>query len=599
MEWKNESEWNDRNMVVLRTKVYEWEKDIYKEPNGTLPHRKFMRNYLLQLESGFDETARSRTGAKWMMQITWNVLADMKKRSYLFREQIRRIGMRPEVHDLFPRDIKNTLKMVIDNPNNPIKIDDLIKFLSSEPWKTLLENNWYINAYIGSIYLGILYESVNMETIPDEISYYRNLRWKLNYKNINTLIRDKLLSIHPNPGKAVKIPEITQETYKIFLDTLDENPKLVQSLFSARRYNWSDETKQYAQYGEGLREKDIYFIALGYATTMAMLSDPNYQNKYCDDKVKLVQENKTQKPLKVVIPKPSPSSKSPTSLQRVEVPHTQRLNLDKIQWVSWTVMVSEIKKDKTGKRISTVIGKNFDNLKETGWIASLTKLMTALVVYDICTQKWWDPSKKKITIKPEDKAEQTPWRTKRPSVWIIEDAVDAMVMKSDNTIANALSRELVWYDEFIRIMNQTAKRIGMNSSTFYTPSWLTEDGKANISTEIDIQKLVTHIIWTPYRILGPTQDTEQSYSSNQIQSGKLRSADRLFLEGMKRSYPDWIVVGTKTGYSKIAWKCVVTVIKHKNTWRLFSIVGFDMAKGDNERRKIRFQIINQLRNVVS
>jgi D-alanyl-D-alanine carboxypeptidase len=91
-----------------------------------------------------------------------------------------------------------------------------------------------------------------------------------------------------------------------------------------------------------------------------------------------------------------------------------------------------------------------------------------------------------------------------------------MMMKSDNTIANALANELVQYDEFIRRMNISAKRIGMTNSQFYTPSGLTENKKFNISTEIDIQKLVTHVIGTPYNILGPTQDTEQLYPANQI-----------------------------------------------------------------------------------
>lgn len=30
-----------------------------------------------------------------------------------------------------------------------------------------------------------------------------------------------------------------------------------------------------------MREKDVYFIAIGYATTMAMLSDDHYRSAYC------------------------------------------------------------------------------------------------------------------------------------------------------------------------------------------------------------------------------------------------------------------------------------------------------------------------------
>jgi hypothetical protein len=111
--------------------------------------------------------------------------------------------------------------------------------------------------------------------------------------------------------------------------------------------------------------------------------------------------------------------------------------------------------------------------------------------------------------------------------------------------------------------------------------------------------LVTHVIGTPYNILGPTQDTEQLYPANQIKWGKLRSADRIFLEILEKSYPGWEMIWTKTGYSKDAWKCVITVIKHKKTWRIFSIVGFNMANGNGWRRRIRFNIIDQLDELVS
>ena len=84
---------------------------------------------------------------------------------------------------------------------------------------------------------------MNEESIPDELTYYANLKAKINYKEMNTLVRDKLLSIEPNPTKTVQIPQITPETYSIFLRTLQENPELARSIFAARRYNGSDKRK--------------------------------------------------------------------------------------------------------------------------------------------------------------------------------------------------------------------------------------------------------------------------------------------------------------------------------------------------------------------
>ncbi len=281
MIWENESIWNDPELVKLRQKVYEWEKKIYSESNGTLHHRKFLRNYLIQLESGFEEGNRSKTGAKWMMQITGSVPEDIKKRPYLYKDQIRKIGYVPEVYSAVPKNIKNTLEEIVNKPKVAVDISPVAKYLASPEGKKLLMSNGYVNAYFGSIHLWILHESVNKESIPDELRYYANLKEKINYKKINILIRDKLLSIEPNPAKIVKIPEITEQTYTIFLKTLWENPELVRSIFAARRYNGSDKIKWYTWYGNGMREKDVYFIAIGYATTMAMLTDDHYRSAYC------------------------------------------------------------------------------------------------------------------------------------------------------------------------------------------------------------------------------------------------------------------------------------------------------------------------------
>jgi hypothetical protein len=50
--------------VALRGQIYEWEKALYNEPNGTKHHRKFIRNYLIELESGFNESIQSNQGAR-------------------------------------------------------------------------------------------------------------------------------------------------------------------------------------------------------------------------------------------------------------------------------------------------------------------------------------------------------------------------------------------------------------------------------------------------------------------------------------------------------------------------------------------------------
>lgn len=96
--------------------------------------------------------------------------------------------------------------------------------------------------------------------------------------------------------------------------------------------------------------------------------------------------------------------------------------------------------------------------------------MTALVVYELCKEKGIDPRTHKIRIEKKHVPRQTPGSAKKPSLWTIEEAVDGLVMKSHNTLANALASSIVTQEEFIRRMNTTAKRIGMSNTDYVTPS---------------------------------------------------------------------------------------------------------------------------------
>jgi D-alanyl-D-alanine carboxypeptidase len=612
-----ESDGNSEQNIAFRKVLYSWEELLHDEKDKLLHHRKFLRNFLIQLESDFSPSESSPTGASGMMQITGDIFHDMKARSKAYITYIQKLGTIPQVHSRLPVDIQKAFSQIISNDQKSISwaLEVIRTFFVTKEWRVLLRSNKYLNAYFGSIYLAHMGDTVNVKSIPEELKFYMRLTPSVNYTKFNTLLRDKILTISPDPVKAVVIPEMTPKTYRLFLETLQRNPKLVQSIFAARRYNSSKTTRGYEWYGTGMREKDVYFIALGYATTLSMLSSPQYKKGYCkeisSEKPSLVPPVAKSTILEAKKPSTPPDIKP--KIDTVIIPKGQKLTLDDISMGEGSIMVSEMKKDSWWKWKSEVIAKNFDNLKDSGEIASLTKIMTAYVVYELCREKKIDPKTYKITVKPEH-VWDTPWASlKKPSQWTIEDAIDALVMKSQNTIAESLASEIIPRDKFITRMNAMAQVLGMKNTTFYTPSGLStkwvpkhlrsKDYKWNASTEVDLQILINHTLGTPYPIWSPTQEWSLEFSPKQIKWKTLESADKNFLALIEKSYPEWSVVGTKTGYTKDSGKCVITLMKHNKTWRVFSIIGLNMTKKlwgawDPERRIIRTRIIKKLQNMI-
>lgn len=610
-----ESDGNSETNIAFRKKLYGWEESLHDEKGKLQHHRKFLRNYLIQLESWFHSDAKSGTGASGVMQITGNIFKDFRKRPEAYIWYIQSIWFVPEVHGILPLGIRDAFSQLIDNSKATKEQLNIIgHFFSTKEWKNLLRSHKYLNAYFGSVYLAHMHDVVNEDSMPGEFDLYKKLAGKIDYLNINTLLKKRILTIDPDPTKSVKIPELTPATYAIFLKTLQDNPELARSIFAARRYNGSERTRGYGSYGKSIREKDMYFIAIWYATTMAMLSSPQYRRGYCGSV--LTTPDIITSPINHWVTPGSPittPSKTVEVTRPISAPASttkvsgiQKISLGDLPMGDGTIMVSEMKKNIFKKWNSEVIGKNFDNLTESWGIASLTKIMTAYVVYDLCREKKIDPKTHIIMVQPKH-AWNTPWKSlKKPSKWTIEEAVDALVMKSQNTIAEALASAIVPRDEFMKRMNTAAKELGMKNTIFYTPSWLstrssprevrTSDNQSNTSTEMDLQFLINHTLSSPYPIWSPTQHVSQDFSSSQIRWNTLWSADKIFLAALAHKYPDWEIVWTKTWYTKDSGKSVITIVKHKKTNRIFSIIGLNMTKKsgkpwDTERRITRFRII--------
>lgn len=158
-------------------------------------------------------------------------------------------------------------------------------------------------------------------------------------------------------------------------------------------------------------------------------------------------------------------------------------------------------------------------------IASISKLMTALVVFDN-----YD-----LTIS-----------TKK--------LIDAMLIESNNDAANSLAR-LIDYDNFINLMNSYAEKIGLENTYFVNPTGLEPDDPEevkNYSTAEDLVKLARYILENYPEIFEITADRKfASISTNKLLA----------------RYPE--IIGGKTGYSPAAGECLLIVLKNSKTGDYF------------------------------
>lgn len=118
-------------------------------------------------------------------------------------------------------------------------------------------------------------------------------------------------------------------------------------------------------------------------------------------------------------------------------------------------------------------------------IASLTKLMTALVIIE-------NYELDKVIIVSKEAVDQVGEQGMLVAgePLSMNDLLYIMLIESSNDAAYSLA-EVVGVDNFVNLMNQTAKRIGLNDTSFADPSGLSAK---NISTADDVVKLTSYII---------------------------------------------------------------------------------------------------------
>jgi len=186
-------------------------------------------------------------------------------------------------------------------------------------------------------------------------------------------------------------------------------------------------------------------------------------------------------------------------------------------------------------------------------IASITKLMTALVVADA-----GQPLDEVLAVSEEDRFLAKPSVSRlTPGTRLTRgDLMHLALMASENRAAHALGRNYPGgLSACVAAMNAKARALGMTSAHFVEPTGLSD---ANVASPEDLSKLVMAAAKVPaIREYSTDSDYVVQVGRRMVQ---FHNTDSLVNKA------DWNIVVQKTGYISQAGRCLVmqTVIEDRN-----------------------------------
>ena len=197
--------------------------------------------------------------------------------------------------------------------------------------------------------------------------------------------------------------------------------------------------------------------------------------------------------------------------------------------------------------------------------ASLTKLMTAYVVFSALKQKH-------ISLSQSVHVSERAWRMIGSRMFIepnkkvtVGELIRGMIVQSGNDACIALAEIIAGSEEiFVQIMNKEAARMGMLNTHFTNTTGLPDTN--HFSTAHDLAILAAAII-RDFPEFYPLYSLKE-YTYNDITQP---NRNRLL-------WLDPHVDGLKTGWTKTAGYCLITSAKRDNQRLISVIVGSDSAK---------------------
>jgi|CXWL01.1.fsa_nt_gi D-alanyl-D-alanine endopeptidase (penicillin-binding protein 7) len=193
----------------------------------------------------------------------------------------------------------------------------------------------------------------------------------------------------------------------------------------------------------------------------------------------------------------------------------------------------------------TLIAKNLGAVLP---IASITKLMTAMVILDSGLNL-----EQRVAISDEDydNLKGTRSRLRPGSVLTRDELLLLALMSSENRAAFSLARTYPGgVTTFVAAMNEKARALGMNDSKFTDPTGLSS---GNVSTAHDLARMVRAAHEYPLIRQYSTRESATVQSLG-------RSLDYRNTNGLVRS-ANWDIGLSKTGYISEAGRCLVMRVR--------------------------------------
>jgi len=183
--------------------------------------------------------------------------------------------------------------------------------------------------------------------------------------------------------------------------------------------------------------------------------------------------------------------------------------------------------------------------------ASLTKLMSAYLVFDALKAG-------KITLKQTLPVSERAWKMPGSRMFIdpkmqvpVEDLIKGMIVQSGNDATVALAEGVGGsVERFVQMMNEQAKALGMNSTSFKNPEGLTEAG--HTTTARDLGLLATRLMHDFPKEVGYYAIQRYRYPG----TPQANDANRNLL-----LFRDPTVDGLKTGHTNAAGYCLVATAR--------------------------------------
>jgi D-alanyl-D-alanine endopeptidase (penicillin-binding protein 7) len=212
------------------------------------------------------------------------------------------------------------------------------------------------------------------------------------------------------------------------------------------------------------------------------------------------------------------------------------LNPKKLQLASESALVVDSKGNEVYAKL----------VDEPQSIASITKLMTAMVVLDARLAP-----DERITITRDDRdlIRYSGSRLQPGATLTRDQMLRLALMASENRAANALGRTYPGGRKaFVEAMNRKARAIGMNSSRFADPAGLDSD---NVATARDMVKMVRAAQQYPLIREATTTTTMSVHPYKGRGEVHFNNTNRLLKNA------DWKIQLSKTGYINEAGRCLV------------------------------------------